>query len=319
MGLLVEGVWQAQDPRPAGAAFQRPEAPFRDWVTADGSSGFRAEPDRYVLFVNRGCPWAFRTLLYRALKQLEGAIELAVTLPAMGPEGWQFGEGPRCTPDPILGASHLHELYTAARSDYTGRVTVPVLWDRETSTIVNNESADLIRMLGREFDAFGDPGPDYLPEDLRPEIDAWNERIYHAVNNGVYRCGFAGSQAAYEEAFEALFAMLDELDQRLASRRFLFGDRITETDWRLFATLVRFDAAYVSVFRCNRRRLVDYEHLWPYTRDLYQQPRVAATVDLDHIKRIYWSAVPNRAGVGLIPAGPDLAFDAAHDRAALAA
>jgi len=317
MGLLVEGKWQDQDPRPQGGAFQRPDSSFRGWVTADGSSGFRAEHDRYVLYVNRGCPWAYRTLLYRSLKRLEGVIELSVTQPAAGPEGWRFGEGPGCIPDPIGDAEHLHQVYTKADPEYTGRVTVPVLWDRHTETIVNNESSELIRMLGSEFDAFGDPGPVYYPADLRHEIDALNERIYVAINNGVYRCGFAGSQEAYDEAIVVLFEMLDELEERLENERFLFGDRITEADWRLFATLLRFDLAYYSAFRCNLRRIVDYPNLWAYTRDLYQQPRVAETVDVEAIKQIYWARLLNRTGVGLIPAGPDLDFAAPHDRARL--
>ena len=224
---------------------------------------------------------------------------------------------PGCIPDPIGGAEHLHQVYTAADPEYTGRVTVPVLWDRHTQKIVNNESSDLMRMLGSEFDAFGDPGPVYYPPDLGVEIDELNDRLYATVNNGVYRCGFAGSQEAYDEAIDALFGMLDELDGRLEDQRFLLGDRITETDWRFFSTLVRFDLAYYSAFRCNLRRIIDYPNLWAYTRDLYQQPRVAETVDVDHIKKIYWARLLNRAGVGLIPRGPELDFSAPHDRARL--
>ncbi len=317
MGLLVDGVWQDEDPRRSDerGGFQRPDSSFRSWVSADGSSDFPAEPGRYHLYVNRGCPWAHRALLYRAVKGLDGVVSLSATAPAAGPSGWRFAPGPGCIADPIHGAEHLHQVYAAAQPDYTGRVTVPVLWDRKTGTIVNNESSEIIRMFNSAFDTWGDAKLDFYPGDLASEIDALNERIYRDVNNGVYRCGFAGTQEAYEAAFERLFALLDELEERLGRRRYLFGDRLTESDWRLFCTLVRFDTAYYPVFRCNLRRIVDYENLWGYTRDLYQFPGVADTVSLSHIKRIYWSNVRGRSPSPLIPMGPELDFGAPHGRA----
>ncbi len=315
MGFLVEGVWRSDEARRSDSTgrFVRPQSPFRDFVRADGSSRFPAEPGRYHLYVNRGCPWAYRALLYRSLKKLEDVISLSATAPGKGAEGWHFAEGPGCIPDPVLGARHLHQIYTAARPDFTGRVTVPVLWDKKLGTIVNNESADIMRIFNCEFDAWGDASLDFYPEDLRDDIDALNETIYTNVNNGVYRCGFAASQEAYEEAYDTLFATLDDLNERLRTRRFLFGDRITESDWRLFSTLIRFDLAYYSVFRTNMRHIFDYTHLWPYTRDLYQWPRVAGTVDFEHIKAIYYSQVLG----GLIPKGPKIDFSRPHDRARL--
>jgi putative glutathione S-transferase len=304
--MLVDGVWHQQDQRRTDGKgeFVRPTSPYRDVV---GSGRFPAETGRYHLFVNAGCPWAYRTILYRALKGLERLIGISFTEPAAGAEGWTFG----ATPEPLLGAQHIHDVYTAADPQFTGRCTVPVLWDLKERTIVNNESADIIRMFNSAFDGIGGVNPvNYYPAALASEIDALNERIYETVNNGVYRCGFAGSQEAYEGAFDRLFETLDDLDARLGERRYLCGDAITEADWRLFATLIRFDAAYYGQFRCNRNRLVEFEHLWPYTRDLYQQPGVAETVDIAAIKGIYYGSRPP----GILPKGPLIDFTEPHGR-----
>jgi putative glutathione S-transferase len=308
MGMLIDGQWSDQDLRRANAdgEFVRPESPYRDFIGADNER-FAAEPGRYHLFVNAGCPWAYRTILYRNLKGLNDIVSLSFTEPAAGPQGWTFGEHA----ESILGAQHIHHVYAKADSNFTGRATVPVLWDFKEQTIVNNESADIIRMFNSVFDALdGVTQSDYYPTQHQAEIEQLNELIYDNVNNGVYRCGFAQSQSAYEAAFDNLFSTLDMLDERLASNRFLCGDDITEADWRLFATLVRFDPAYHGQFRCNRNQLKEYEHLWPYTRDLYQQPRVAETVDIDAIKGIYYGSRPPR----IIPQGPILDFEAPHHR-----
>jgi len=310
MGMLIDGQWTNEDrPRTgSGGEFIRPESPYR---AAIGDPAFPAEAGRYHLFVNAGCPWAYRTILYRALKRLDNLIGMSFTRPAAGGEGWTFLEHPEDDPEPILGASHIHQVYTAADAGFTGRCTVPVLWDLKQKTIVNNESAEIIRMLDSAFDDFdGVDQTRYYPAAFATEIDELNDWIYAAVNNGVYRCGFARTQAAYDEAFDVLFDALDRLDARLAERRYLCGDEITEADWRLFATLVRFDAAYHGQFRCNRNRLTDFEYLWPYTRDLYQQPRVAETVDLNAIKGIYYGSRPP----GILPKGPMLDFTAPHQR-----
>lgn len=316
MGLLVNGAWRDDwyDTEASGGRFVRDDATFRRWVTADGSTGFAAESGRYHLYVSRACPWAHRTLIVRALKGLEGAIGVTAVEPLWGPEGWTFGDGPGCTPDPHVGARHLHQIYTAARSDFTGRVTVPVLWDTRQKTIVSNESSDIIRMLNREFDAFGDSALDLYPEALRAEIDEINDEVYARVNNGVYRTGFATTQEAYEEAFDALFAALDRLEERLSERRYLAGDRITEADWRLFTTLVRFDPVYHGHFKCNLRRLVDYPNLWGYTRELYQVPGVAGTVDMGHIKRHYHGSHPHLNPSGVVPKGPQIDLTSPHGR-----
>jgi putative glutathione S-transferase len=310
MGMLIDGYWSNEDrPRTgSGGEFLRPESPYRASV---GDPAFPAEAGRYHLFVNAGCPWAYRTILYRSLKRLDSIISLSFTQPAAGPEGWTFLAGPESEPEPILGARHMHDVYTAADARFTGRCTVPVLWDLTAGTIVNNESADIIRMLDSVFDGFEGIDPvRYYPDALSGEIDELNDWIYAAVNNGVYRCGFASSQAAYEEAYDVLFDALDRLDARLGERRYLCGEVITEADWRLFATLVRFDAAYYGQFRCNRNQLKDFTNLWPYTRDLYQQPRVAQTVDMQAIKGIYYGSRPP----GILPKGPLLDFSAPHHR-----
>ena len=316
MGLLVDGEWQDRwyDTASTGGRFKRQQAAFRDWVRADGSSDFPPAAGRYHLYVSLAFPWAHRTLIFRRLKGLEGVIGLSVVDPLMLENGWTFSDRPGCIPDSVNGARHLHEVYTAARPDYTGRVTVPVLWDRERGTIVNNESSEIIRMFNREFDAFGDPSLDFYPEEHGEEIDAVNERVYENVNNGVYKCGFATTQEAYEEAFVRLFSTLDWLDARLRGRRYLVGDRITEADWRLFTTLLRFDPVYVGHFKCNLRRVADYPSLSGYLRDLYQVPGVAGTVNLDHIKQHYYRSHRTINPTGIVPAGPEMDLLAPHGR-----
>lgn len=319
MGRLVDGTWRPRgvDASPGsgrGGRFEREQSRFREWVRADGSTGFAPEPGRYHLYVSLACPWASRAVVFRVLKRLEGVIGLSVVDPVMGEEGWMFGDGPGCIPDPVLGAKRLYELYQRADPHYTGRVTVPVLWDRRRDTIVNNESAEIIRMLNAEFDAFGDPAVDFRPEALHPAIDEINAFVYPNVNNGVYRCGFATTQEAYEEAFADVFGALDRLEERLSRSRYLVDDRLTEADWRLFTTLVRFDAVYHGHFKCNRNRIVDLPNLWGYLRDLYQVPGVAATVDMDHIKRHYYLSHPAIDPTGIVPVGPALDLDAPHGR-----
>ena len=321
MGLLVDGKWHDRwyDTASTGGRFVRSEAQFRRWVRADGSTEFAPELDRYHLYVSLACPWAHRTLLFRKLKGLEHAIGVSVVDPLMREGGWVFGDGPGCVPDAVRGAKHLYEIYQAAQPDYTGRVTVPVLWDKQRRTIVNNESSEIIRMFNGEMNALATrPDADYWPLALRSAIEAINERVYAHVNNGVYACGFATTQAAYEQAFERLFATLDELEALLARQRYLVGDRLTEADWRLFTTLVRFDSVYVGHFKCNRRRLVDYPNLWGLTRELYQVPGVAETVDLRHIKQHYYRSHPSINPTGVVPLGPDIDFTAPLGRARLA-
>lgn len=316
MGLLIDGVWHDRwyDTQKSGGRFVREDSIFHNWVTSDGSSGFKAEPNRYHLYISYACPWASRTLIFRKLKRLENVISISVLHWHMGENGWEFREGPGCTPDHANGASRLYEVYLKAKPDYTGRVTVPVLWDKHQKTIVNNESAEIIRMFNRAFDAWGDDSVDFYPQELRTEIDAINETIYHNVNNGVYRAGFATSQQAYEEAFDALFATLDELESRLSRKRYLVGNRITEADWRLFTTMVRFDPVYYGHFKCNKRRLVDYPDLWSYTRELYQVRGVAETVNLHHIKAHYYGSHKSLNPTGIVPKGPEVDCTAPHDR-----
>ena len=319
MGLLVDGVWHEQwyDTESTGGRFERPETVFRRWIDPDGD--FPPQSGRYLLYVSLACPWAHRTLILREIKGLARHIDVAVVHPYMGSGGWHFDSGyPGATDEPLYGLSHLHALYQRADPHYTGRVTVPVLWDRVGETIVSNESADLVRMFNRAFDDLPgvETGIDLYPADRAGAIDALNERIYHTVNNGVYKAGFATTQAAYEEAVAALFDSLDWLEAQLGEQRYLTGDAITEADWRLFTTLVRFDAVYVGHFKCNLRRIDDYPHLSGYLRDLYQQPGIASTVDLDHIKRHYYTSHPMINPTGVIPAGPVLDLDAPHHRGA---
>jgi glutathionyl-hydroquinone reductase len=319
--LLVDGVWRDQwyDTASTGGRFVRTTTRFRNWVTVDGSpgssgeGGFAAERGRYHLYVSLACPWAHRTLIFRKLKGLDDVISVSVVEPLMGSEGWVFGRS-GATTDTVNGKSKLSEIYLLADPRFTGRVTVPVLWDRKQRTIVNNESAEIIRMLNSAFDAFTDVKTDYYPANLRADIDRINARIYEGVNNGVYRAGFASTQEAYEEAFLALFATLDELEQMLSRQRYLVGP-ISEADWRLFTTLVRFDPVYVGHFKCNLRRIADYPNLSNYLRDLYQTPGVAETVSIDHIKRHYYGSHRHINPTGIVPLGPELDFCAPHDRA----
>lgn len=327
MGLLVDGVWQDRryDTKASGGRFQRKESAFRNWITADGSAGpsgeagFQAAAGRYHLYVSLACPWAHRTLILRKLKGLEEIIPVSVVHWHMGAEGWTFEEGRGATGDPLNGTSHLHQIYTKADPHYTGRVTVPVLWDKERQTIVSNESAEIIRMFNSAFDGLTGSTLDLYPEALREEIDAVNRPIYDSVNNGVYKCGFATTQEAYEEAFDALFETLDDLEERLSRQRYLAGARITEADWRLFTTLVRFDPVYHGHFKCNRRRLADYPNLWDYTRELYQVPGVAETVDLHHIQHHYYGSHESINPTRIVPKGPAIDFTQPHDRGRLKA
>jgi putative glutathione S-transferase len=323
MGLLVDGVWKAEDPGPElrSGRFVRAPTSFRSWVTPDGSpgpsgqAGFAAEPGRYHLYVSLACPWAHRTVIFRKLKRLQDVISLSVVEPLMGGEGWVFGSGEGAIPDFVNHKRRLADVYLLADPRYSGRVSVPVLWDKRRSTIVNNESAEIIRMFNSAFDAFTDVRTDYYPPELRDEIDRVNHFVYENLNNGVYRAGFARSQEAYEEAFLALFAALDELETRLSAQRYLAGQRLTEADWRLFTTLARFDAVYYGHFKCNLRRIVDYANLGNYLRDLYQIPGVAETVSIDHIKRHYYGSHRHINPTGIVPLGPALDFSAPHDRA----
>ncbi|SCA58220.1 S-transferase [Candidatus Terasakiella magnetica] len=302
MGLLIDGVWHDQwyDTKSTDGKFKRQESAFRHYLSADGSSGFKAEAGRYRLYVSLACPWAHRTLIFRTLKGLEDAIDVVVVDPLMGEEGWILPDG-----------APLHTIYTKAQKDYTGRVTVPILWDKQQDTIVSNESADIIRMLNREF---GLGAVDYYPEDLRQKIDEINEFIYPTINNGVYKCGFATTQNAYEEAFTELFNALDQLEERLGQNRYLIGEQITEADWRLFTTLVRFDAVYVGHFKCNLKRIVDYPNLWGYLRELYQMDGIAQTVDMVHIKTHYYASHTTINPTGVVPLGPELDFLSPHNR-----
>ncbi len=322
MGLLQEGKWVDQwyDTKSTNGRFVRKAPQFRNWVTADGAAGpsgkggFKAEPERYHLYVSLACPWAHRTLIIRALKGLEKMISVSVVHWYMAENGWTFDVGDGVVPDTVNGAQFLHQVYTKAKSDYSGRVTVPVLWDKQTKTIVSNESPEIIRMFNAAFDEVGAVQGDYYPEHLRSEIDALNDRIYTTVNNGVYRCGFATTQAAYEEAIKPLFDTLDWLEDILSRKRYLTGGQITEADWRLFTTLIRFDPVYVGHFKCNIRRIADYPNLSNYLRDLYQQPGIARTVNMEHIKRHYYESHTSINPSRVVPNGPDIDYKTPHDR-----
>jgi glutathionyl-hydroquinone reductase len=324
MGLLVDGVWQDDSfdkSRIQGGRFVRPQARYRNFVTPDGSpgltgeGGFAAEAGRYHLYVSPACPWAHRTIIFRRLKELEGVVSMSSVSWHMGEFGWTFDRDQGSSGDEVNGKSKMSEIYLLANARYTGRVSVPVLWDKKRGTIVNNESSEIIRMFNSAFDAFTNERTDYYPADLRSQIDQINEVVYSTVNNGVYRTGFAVTQEAYEESFRALFKTLDELEQRLARQRYLVGNRITEADWRLFTTLIRFDAVYVGHFKCNLRRIADYPNLSNYLRDLYQVPGVAETVNLEHIKRHYYGSQRKVNPTGIVPLGPELDFTSPHNRA----
>ncbi len=312
MGMLVEGVWRDEgyNTEKTGGRFVRWDSSFRHTV---GGTEFPAAAGRYHLYLSWACPWAHRTLIVRRLKKLEEVISVSFVEPLMLEKGWTFGPGG----DPVNGFETLYQVYLKASPTYSGRVTVPVLWDRKTETIVNNESAEIIRILNGSFDALGDSTVDLYPESLRAEIDAVNEDIYTRVNNGVYRTGFATTQEAYEEAFDALFDALDGLEERLSGRRYLVGGQPTEADWRLFTTLVRFDAVYVGHFKCNKRRIVDYPNLWGYLRDLYQVPGIAETVHIEQIKTHYYASHRMINPTGVVPKGPELDLSAPHGREAL--
>ena len=319
--MVIEGKWVDDDAKYRNSdegAFVRPHSVFTRWVTADGSSGFRAEPGRYHLFLAPTCPWAHRTQIYRRLKRLETVISVSLSdLPRK--RDWAYSQGIGRDLEPIDGVFELHQAYISACPNYNGRVTVPTLWDKKEWTIVNNESSQIIRMLNSEFDEWGDDSVDLYPETLRSEIEKINERIYATVNNGVYKCGFAKSQQAYKEAFTKLFETLDDLEVLLGQRRYLCGARITEADWRLYVTLVRFDVAYYGNFKCNRRHIYEYKNLSNYLRELYQWPGIADITDLEGIKRGYYS-IPEVNPTGIVPIGPgDLHLTDSHDRGQLPA
>ena len=322
MVLLVDGKWVDQwyDTKSNNGRFARSESQFRNWVTADGGAGptgeagFKAESGRYHLYVSLACPWAHRTLIFRRLKGLEDMISVSVVNPLMREHGWTFNPDEGVVQDPIHQAQYLHQIYTADDPEYTGRVTVPVLWDKHQNRLVSNESADIIRMLNTAFDGIGAKPGDYFPEELRAEIDSINAEVYDQVNNGVYKAGFATTQEAYEQAVYPLFEVLDALEQRLSTQRYLVGSTITEADWRLFTTLVRFDAVYHGHFKCNLKQIADYPNLTDYIRELYQWPGVAETVDMQHIKDHYYRSHATINPTGVVPVGPSLDFDVPHNR-----
>jgi putative glutathione S-transferase len=327
MGMLVDGVWKdvGYNTEENKGRFKRAESQFRNWITADGSAGpsgtggFAAESGRYHLYISLACPWAHRTLIFRQLKGLEPHISLSIVHHFMGDAGWKFHDGDGATPDTINGFEHMWQVYTAADPHYTGRVTVPVLWDKQKGTIVSNESSEIIRMFNSAFDGIEGvrSGLDFYPEALRDGIDAINDPIYHRVNNGVYKCGFATAQEAYEEAFDALFGQLDAVEERLTTKRYLMGSTLTEADWRLFTTLVRFDPVYVGHFKCNRQRIADFPALSGYLRELYQMPGVAETVNMRHIKEHYYRSHESVNPTRIVPKGPAIDLMAPHGRDAL--
>ncbi|MGD9294478.1 MAG: glutathione S-transferase family protein [Roseobacter sp.] len=323
MGLLVDGVWQDRwyDTDSTGGSFKRQESKFRNWVTADGApgpsgtGGFKAESGRYHLYVSYACPWAHRTLIFRLLKELQDHISISAVHPDMLQDGWTFEKDDKgATGDTLFGSAFARDLYTRVDSRFTGRVTVPILWDKETDTIVSNESSEIIRMFNNAFDGITGNRDDYWPEDMRDAIAPVNDRVYDTVNNGVYKSGFATSQAAYDAAVVPLFETLDWIEDRLSTRRYLMGDALTEADWRLFTTLVRFDPVYHLHFKCNRRRIIDYPNTWAYTRELYQMPGVSGTVNFDHIVRHYHYSHESINPHRIIPINPVLDFDAPHHR-----
>ncbi len=329
MGMLVEGVWKDvwYDTKETKGHFKRSASQFRNWITADGEagpsgkSGFKAEKDRYHLYVSLACPWAHRTLIFRKLKKLEDYISVSVVDALMLENGWEFkaedARTPGATEDHLFGASALWQVYTKADPSYSGRVTVPVLWDKQQNTIVSNESAEIIRMFNSAFDALTGSTDDFYPKEFRDEIDEVNALVYDTVNNGVYKAGFATTQEAYEENALKVFETLDLLEKRLEDKRFLLGSRQTEADWRLFTTLVRFDPVYVGHFKCNIRRIADYPNLTGYLRDLYQTAGVPETVDMRHIKDHYYRSHKTINPTGIVPVGPELELEKAHDRARL--
>lgn len=325
MGLLVEGKWSNAwyDTSASNGAFVRSQSQYRNWVSASGEpgptgkGGFKAQAGRYHLYISLACPWAHRTMVFRALKGLQEMISVSVVNSYMGDDGWTFQSGPDVIADSVNHVEFLHQLYTLAQPDYTGRVTVPVLWDKEQQTIVSNESADIIRMFNSAFDEIGAKAGDYYPTQHRAEIDTLNKRIYSDINNGVYRAGFATTQQAYDEAVNTLFATLDELEQRLNNQRYLVADHLSEADWRLFTTLIRFDAVYVGHFKCDRKRIADYPALTHYLRELYQMQGIAQTVNIANIKAHYYQSHHTINPTAIVPAGSVLTFDQPHNRALL--
>ncbi len=322
MGLLVDGKWTDQwyDTKSSGGKFVRKDANFRNWITSDGApgpsgtGGFKAEAGRYHLYISNACPWAHRTMIFRHLKGLEDMISISVVHPFMLEMGWSFEAGEGVIPDTVNQTRYVHELYIKAAPDYTGRTTVPVLWDKQQSTIVSNESSEIIRMFNSAFDDIGAKKGDYYPEALRAEIDEVNALVYSSINNGVYKSGFATEQAAYNEAVTTLFAALDHMEARLGKSRYLAGNQITEADWRFFTTLYRFDPVYVGHFKCNIRRIFDYPNLWNYTLDLYQQPGIAETCNLTHIKQHYYGSHETINPTRIVPLGPQIDYTQPHDR-----
>ncbi len=315
MGLLVEGQWHTDwyDTKSSGGEFIRQDAQFRNQLSPDGSGGsFKAEPGRYHLYVSLACPWAHRTLIFRKLKQLEQFIGVTIVKPEMLEHGWELGGGG--DPGPIADIRYLHQVYTAAQPDYSGRVTVPVLWDKQAGTIVNNESSEIIRMLNTAFDAFTPVTTDYYPAGLRDAIDGINDLVYDNINNGVYKCGFATTQAAYDKAYHSLFKALDAVEHRLGQQRYLVGPDITEADWRLFTTLIRFDSVYFGHFKCNRQQIEQFPNLSNYLRDLFQQPGIADTVDFGHIKTHYYYSHDTINPTRIVPLGPSIDYFSPHDR-----
>jgi len=317
MGLLIEGVWHDEwyNTAESGGRFVRSESQFRNWITPDGvagpsgEGGFPAEAGRYHLYVSLACPWAHRTLIFRKLKGLEKLIDVSVVHPHMLDQGWAFAE-----PEPLYGFNYVHQLYTKEKPDYSGRVSVPMLWDKLRERIVSNESSEIIRMFNSAFNSLTGNSDDYYPELLRPQIDTINSFVYGNINNGVYRCGFATTQAAYDEAFVSLFAALDRIEAILDDQRYLVGDIVTEADWRLFPTLVRFDAVYYGHFKCNRRRIADYPNLSNYMRDLCQKPGIMETIDIEQCKQHYYYSHATINPTRIVPKGPEFDFAAPHNR-----
>jgi putative glutathione S-transferase len=316
MGFLINGEWHDKwrDSEAKDGSFVRPDAKIRNWITAtgepgpSGDGGFKAEAGRYHLYIADSCPWAHRVVIFRRLKGLEDFISVSVVNAISGASGWTFEEGHGVVPDPEFGAKFLYEIYQQSDSTYTGQVTVPTLWDKTQKKLVSNESGEIIRMFNSAFDDIGATEGDYYPKELRAEIDAVNELVYGAINNGVYRTGFAISQQAYEEAYIKLFAALDQLEERLSSQTFLVGEQLTEADWRLFTTLVRFDYVYYGAFRCNKRRIVDYPHLWRFVRQLYAMPGIADTTDVWSIKAHYYASGKLLKQTQIVPLGPEIDF-----------
>jgi glutathionyl-hydroquinone reductase len=315
LGILKDGKWISErEQEDDSGRFVRPSTTFRNFLTADGSSGFKAEPGRYHLYISWACPWACRTAIMRQLKGLQDAIGLSVVAPEIKENSWEFSSEPGCIPDTVNDTQYLWQVYLKADPNYSGRVTVPILWDKQTGTIVNNESREIIRMLDTEFNNFAKQDVNFYPEKLRIVIDETIDAIYQPINNGVYRAGFATTQSAYDEAVTELFDNLDHWEKVLEEERYLCGDRITQADWCLFTTLFRFDLVYYVHFKCNLRRIVDYPNLWNYLKDLYQQPGVKETCNIDHIKRHYYKSHPKVNPTRIVPKGPVINFDEAHNR-----